>query len=590
MFESLKKLFSRPAPPTSYAPYEPPAQSLAAMPPQAPAQPRPAPVAVAPAPPRPPSGGFKPAIVSAQNGEMVNLPFTEIIQRLPATIAPLLVGRANGTFSFPIHSAVEQLGTGAVRVRFLELRRSAPPGTFANDASQDENLIDLPLPQILAAIGPAAFARRSDQRVTAVPDDVTGVFGPKGAASPRIATKPAPVAPPPPAAPARPAPTPPTPAPISHAPAPAPAAPIPQPRSAPAPVPIPVVQPVAPIPVAAAPAAMPKPAPAIRPVTPVAAPKPAAPAPLPFASQKPASPLPFATRPASPPPAPAPVAAPAPVVVPAPTQTGDSPTVVTTIAAVCQLWPDSIHTEIEQFELGGSVISIPLSHLENGMKTGRVVVAWSDVLGWLNPPNPIPSAQGTTELELPLNVIAPLFIAKRRSASAQAKVSVGENIPDLFAGVVKPAAVAPAPAPVVAPPPPPPARAPELSALGRIFGQPTKSEWSPQEIARQISALPGVTGSLLATTDGLLVAGQISPPLTGETLAAFAPQVFGRISSYADEIKLGTVRAVTLTTDSGPCIMLGAGQVYIAVVGKPGQTLPEATLLRIAAELTNLKA
>jgi predicted regulator of Ras-like GTPase activity (Roadblock/LC7/MglB family) len=115
-------------------------------------------------------------------------------------------------------------------------------------------------------------------------------------------------------------------------------------------------------------------------------------------------------------------------------------------------------------------------------------------------------------------------------------------------------------------------------------------EWSPQEIARQITALPGVTGSLLATTDGLLVAGQISPPLTGETLAAFAPQVFSRISTYADEIKLGTVRAVTLTTDSGPCAMFGAGQVFIAVVGKPGQTLPEATLLRVAAELTNLKS
>jgi predicted regulator of Ras-like GTPase activity (Roadblock/LC7/MglB family) len=235
------------------------------------------------------------------------------------------------------------------------------------------------------------------------------------------------------------------------------------------------------------------------------------------------------------------------------------------------------------------MISIPLASLENGMKTGRVVIAWGEILGWLNPPASVPSVQGEVELELPLNVIAPLFIAKRRAAAAQTKVTVGEHIPDLFAGVAKPA---PAPAPVVPPPAPAPvpARAPELSALGRLFGQPTKLEWSPQEIARQITALPGVTGSLLATTDGLLVAGQISPPLTGETLAAFAPQVFSRISTYADEIKLGTVRAVTLTTDSGPCAMFGAGQVFIAVVGKPGQTLPEATLLRVAAELTNLKS
>ena len=243
-----------------------------------------------------------------------------------------------------------------------------------------------------------------------------------------------------------------------------------------------------------------------------------------------------------------------------PAPTGDPATVVTTIAGLCQSWPDAIHTEIEQFELSGAVISIPLSQLENGMKTGRVVVAWSDILSWLNPPTDVPSAQGSTELELPLNVVAASF--HRKAPRCHSKNCYHRSRPHsrsiCRSGQTR--RPAPTPAPVVPTPViPAPVRPPEIQRSGKAFGQPTKLEWSPQEIARQIAALPGVSGSLLATTNGLLVAGQIAPPLTSETLATFAPQVFGRISSYADEIKLAVaVRAVTLTTDTGPCAMFQA--------------------------------
>jgi predicted regulator of Ras-like GTPase activity (Roadblock/LC7/MglB family) len=476
MFESLKKLFSKLATPP---PPQPPAKSVSTSPAQLPTSP--------------------PLPVPLQTGDVVHLPLNDILAQLPAKVAPLVLARPGGTFSLPVRSALEQLGTGAVRIRFAQLRQSALPGTFANDSSHDNTLIDLPLPQILAAIGPAAFARRSQQRVIDVPDNVAGVFGPQRARPVTTIS---------PSAPMR------TPAPV----APKPAEPAPPTKSAPS----------------------------IKPVS---------------AAPKAPSPLPFSTRPA-------PAA-----------RAGDEGTLVTTIGAICQSWPESIRQEIEQSDLVGASVLIPINRLEAGMKAGRVVFAWSDLIGWLTAPPSTRSSQGGAELELPLGVIAPLFMEKHRAAAPQKKVSIGQNIPDLFAGLAKSALAAPVATARAA------AQAPAQNALGGISGQPSKEDWTPQEITQQIAALPGVSGSLLATADGLLVAGQVPLPLKAETLAAFLPQIFGRMSSYSEEIKLGALRGVTLSFDSAPCAMFKAGALHLAVLGKPGQSLPEARLLQFAAQL-----
>jgi predicted regulator of Ras-like GTPase activity (Roadblock/LC7/MglB family) len=137
---------------------------------------------------------------------------------------------------------------------------------------------------------------------------------------------------------------------------------------------------------------------------------------------------------------------------------------------------------------------------------------------------------------------------------------------------------------VVAPVAPVPAPTPVLrkNVLGELLGQPSKADWSPQEIAQSIAELPGVSGSILGTTDGLLVAGNAPPPLDAETLAAFLPQVLARMSASSAEIKLGELGAVTLNTESGPCAIFKAGALHLAVIGAPGQSLPERTLMRIA--------
>jgi predicted regulator of Ras-like GTPase activity (Roadblock/LC7/MglB family) len=490
------------------------------------------------------------------------LPLNDILARLPVTVAPFLLARPGGTFSFPIREALDQLGTGMVKVRFAQLRQSALPGTFKNDSSQDDTLIDLPLQQILMALGPAAFSRRPDQRAITISEEVTAVFGPNGNV----------VSPPPPA--------PPTPAPVAVPAAVAPPAPAIAPR---APVP---AAPAVPKPAEVTPIAKP-PAP-IKPIAPLPTTSPKLPtsAPLPFVTAKPASPLPFATRPTVPVPPPAlPPPPPQPVMPVVEEGSLDVP-----IATICESWPETIRQEILQTGLAESSVSIPMSRLESGMKAGRVVFPWAELMGWLTTPPAAQSSQGDTILEIPLKTIAPLFMAKRRAATPQRKVFVSQSIPDLFGGLVKPAADAtPASAPASAAPTPAapvPAPGPQPDKLGELFGQPFKSEWSPIEIAQQIAALPGVSGSLLATTDGLLVAGHVPEPLSAETLAAFVPQIFSRVSGYSEETLIGTLRGITLRTDIAPCAMFRAGKLYLAVLGKRGECLPEPLLLQIASELS----
>jgi predicted regulator of Ras-like GTPase activity (Roadblock/LC7/MglB family) len=466
-------------------------------------------------------------------GETINLPLNQILSQLPDGLRQLVLKRPGGIFSFSVHIVWEQLRTGAVRIPFAELRQSSPGGTFADDTSHDDSLIDLPLALIVAALGPGALARRPDQKRVEVPDEVKGVFVPKSGVPARAGL-----------AAARPA------APVAPRPAPSVGKPV-APAAAPVPPPL-VHEPV--IPAGFRPAA-PKVTTFIRPAP--VAPKPPAPTRLPFATARPA-----------PPPA-APAAAPAP----------GGERVVTTLEALCGAWPEAVRQEIQQFNLESAGISIPLSRLEAGLKAGRVVFSWAEVCGWLSEPMP-PSANGQCEVELPLKVIAPLFLAKHRAAPPRKIVTAGEDMPNLFAGPVRPVAAPPAPAPQA------PRAAPGV--LDEIVGQPAQTEWTPKEIIQRILALPGVGGGVLASGDGLLVAGWTPAPVNAETLAAFLPQFFARLGGLAQEAQLGTLRALTLAADPAPCAIFKAGALYLGVLGRADQPLPEAALEQIACELAKV--
>jgi predicted regulator of Ras-like GTPase activity (Roadblock/LC7/MglB family) len=321
-----------------------------------------------------------------------------------------------------------------------------------------------------------------------------------------------------------------------------------------------------------------------------------------------------------------------------------------------------------------------MNKVEVALKTGKIAFTWNDVGSWIKPDALSNSANGTTVLELPLKVVAPLFISQHRPITAQKKLAVDENIPDIFAGNrAKPVApVAPPPAIPTAPampptsptapiipsglpkPPPsgtpiapsglpkppalptpqppalpkmspapaapigipkPPTAAPtapslpkppapalpkplplptmpvatpatpivatakEPQTLGELFGDPSKKEWSPKEIVQKTNQLKGVAGSMISLADGLMVAGELPAPFRAETTAAFLPQIFGRMNQYSKELHLGDMNGVSMECQRAPMRIIRTGMVFFGVLGRAGETLPEAQIRLIAEEL-----
>jgi predicted regulator of Ras-like GTPase activity (Roadblock/LC7/MglB family) len=125
--------------------------------------------------------------------------------------------------------------------------------------------------------------------------------------------------------------------------------------------------------------------------------------------------------------------------------------------------------------------------------------------------------------------------------------------------------------------------APDIPA--EISEQRPETDLTPQEVVEWILTLPGVAGALLASNDGLLVAGQLPAPLEAETMAAFLPQILMRVGICSEEIRLGTLRSVMLLVGQTQCAMFKAGALCLGVLGQPGKTLPAAALERMAGEL-----
>lgn len=574
MFRFLKNLLSKTeAPPPATPdkpPQPPPAQPLA----------RPAPAAQKPA------EAPKPAPAAPAAAEVVQVGLKAVVDRLPEALKPL-AGREPGDadkISIPRQKVLAQLPGGAVKISYAELRELAPKGMFGAGGDNDLTMVELPLAEILKALGPNALPQRTDQKKIEVPDEVGDLFGPRGKVitPPKAAVigvapveKPAAAAPPPAAKPAAPAP------------APAPELPKPAaPAAAPAPAPV-------------------KPAPATQPAQ---APKPAAPAP---AAPKPAAPapaIPFPSAPQKPAPAPAAV--------------GDA--VPVPLDKVSEAWPDAIKQEIQSLKLAGAQIMVPVEELGRGLKMGKVAFSWSQICAWATPAPSGAPAQGNTALEMPLKVVAPLFVPySKKLIGAQKAVVVDSSIPDMFGGkagaaaapaVPKPAAPTPPAAPPPAPPPPAAPAAPVTPApviqkpavpvtptptaapapapmaarpqtLGEVFNQPAKTRWTLPEIVKGVAGLPGVSGALLTLQDGMLVKAEMPATVNASALAGFVPEIHGRLNKYAQDAGLGEVSVVQFTARDVQWLIGHSGKLFLAVRGKPDEPLPVDALNAVMMEL-----
>jgi len=334
----------------------------------------------------------------------------------------------------------------------------------------------------------------------------------------------------------------------------------------------------------------------------------APPAPQPIAPTVPVPPPGFT------PPAPAaPASAAVPVVVPSAGGPALEPTIENgsiclPISLIANGWPEPVMRDIASFGLGNSRIEIPIPSVEAGVKAGRLEFVWRELCGWLNPPSKpaLVSINAENRITLPLGLIAPLFLKSRGAGQARKRTSVAQDIPDLFNAAGKPIAPSMAAAQATAAPAavepaapaaatPAPASVPSPAAvpvqkktptnLSELFNEPAKKSWTPNEIVQRTTQLPNVAGALIALQDGLLVATNMPSDLKTDTIAAFVPQIFGRMNQYSKELQMGDTKAVSFTVECGTVQVYNAGIIYFAAFGKSAALLPLAELELIAAEL-----
>jgi predicted regulator of Ras-like GTPase activity (Roadblock/LC7/MglB family) len=500
----------------------------------------------------------------------IEMPLQRILAELPLELQPRVLQPEVGgmTVSIPLEKILAQLSRGSVKISFGELRHAAP-GVFSLENDRDRVLVPLPLSEILPRLNPALITRRRAQRQVSVPEDISSpfdvngrglIFGitpakSDGAAAPS-ARMIAPAAPPP-------------------------APPITEPEP-PARATIPFV------PKPAAPSAVPAPAPAPAAIAPRQSNGNGHPAPATAASSH--APRDFNAPPSR---------ASLPLAL-APALAGEPAPLLVGLTTLAESWPEAVRKEIVLLNLVDAKVALPSDKVEQALKLGRISFSWKTLRSWLKSASPLTaSPHDSMVLELPLKVVAPLFLARQHDpAKAHHKVAIDGEIPDLFFGFPQSESGNAAVATPASPPTPADTNyyvwndssdvvcERDLQERRPSAGTKFIAKYAtPNEIVSRAASLDGVAGALIALPDGLMVANQLPADLNGDTLAAFLPQIFGKVSACTKELRMGELNNLNFTVGNVPWKIFRVNAIFFAAFGRVGQPLPTSQLAALAAEL-----
>lgn len=528
------------------------------------------------------------------NGKGVEVPVQKILSELPLELQPrvLLPEVGDMTISIPLEKVLAQLSRGVVKISFGELRMAAQ-GVFSPNADRDRVLVALPLADILAQLNPALITCRRNQREVEVPENVSSPFEAYGGSTGFEVSGPVRAEAPP----------------LSRE--------ISPPPAAPAPPPVPAT-PLAPSRAAVSFSNL-----AVPPA------RPAQPTRLPIISQQIHQALPPEPKHQSPPAEPS-HAVPAPVGPAQPEQPvrlklaeetaaaakapeePTAPPILIALSALAETWPETVRKEIVELSLVDARVALPSDKVEQALRMGRIAFSWKTLRSWIRHSNLlVASPHENIVLELPLKVVAPLFLArKQESGRSQQDVPIDEEIPDLFFGQgqaapvpAKPVGNATAAQPEASAPATPPQKPADTnyyiwndssdvvcdrdldaghSSPGTRF---ITKYATPNEIVSRAAALNGICGALIALPDGLMVANQLPPDVNADTLAAFLPQIFGKVSACTKELRMGELNNLNFTVGNVPWKIFRVNAIFFAAFGRAGQPLPTGQLAALAAEL-----
>ena len=474
--------------------------------------------------------------------ERVLLNLKTITDRFPPDLRGLIISSPAESviIAISVDGIVEQLAGGRLEISLAELRRISPIHIFSPDTSLDDRRVEIPLNEVLPKLDPALLMRRS-QRTVELPSEIAGVFESKRT-EPEIA-------------------------PVSAAPsatlrlAPEEKAPAPKPEPPPKPQPVPETVPPLTLRLAVENKAPEPPAPPVV-IPPSTPPTAESSAPLrmdpPVILAEPKTPV---------------------LQQPAVREPTDACTIAVPLCQISSSWPESIRNEIASLA-GDSVVEFPKAELENTLKRGLVAFPWGRLRGWITPVAPSGETPGDEiSLNVPIPVVAPLFMAGARPIRTGTRVQVDESIPELFAaqpkkpiGEASPVSAAPASVAVI-------------SQSSEAHGVESRG---PMEIVERACALNGISGAIVASGEGLVIAAKLPPELNAETLGAFIPQVFSRLEQAVEPMRIGDLKNVMFTAGDRPWHILKSGTLFFAAMGRPNELLPGAQLKMLATQLARL--
>ena len=107
---------------------------------------------------------------------------------------------------------------------------------------------------------------------------------------------------------------------------------------------------------------------------------------------------------------------------------------------------------------------------------------------------------------------------------------------------------------------------PSRCGLNRLLGVEHNEELTLQEVVRLTSQLKGVSGCILAMSDGVFLTGQLPPHLDQETISVFAPQLFRKVGRYMKELRAGEVTRLSVFTDQQPISIFRAHDIFLIVI------------------------
>lgn len=491
----------------------------------------------------------------AVESERVLISLCSITDRFPEELQSLIAipPSPTVTIAISVDSIMERLYTGRAQATIAELRKMSPVGVFVEDTSRDSEHVDLPLQDVLRRLDPSLFKRTLQMRME-VSSEIPSVFEKKGSAPaaeeerfPQDEQESAPLS-----------------RVIEEVEAPADEIELPIPVQEPvlAPAKIPFILQESKV--------IPEPKEELpKPVAPVVVP--------PLSLLKEEIPVP-APEPVV---IPAPAPAPQPAFVP-PGSLEDSyvtESIAVPVEKLFAKWPQGIRAELAKLPADATV-NIPLDELSHALKHGRVRFTWLQIQCWMTPPLAGESAVlGEIALELPLPVVAPLFLAVGGGSTFRPnrpRVTLDEAAPSPFVRNAPPALRSEEP---------PHGAASTNPVEAESVVELPENERLPAELVARACSFGGVAGAVVTLPEGLLVAAKLPPELNREAVAAFLPQVYTRLEQTIVAMELGALQTVTFTANDRAWQIWKTGDVYFAAVGVPRAQLPGAQLQLLANRL-----